>query len=92
MMAALGTYLVAVNIIAMLLFGIDKGRAKRKAWRIPERILILSAVAGGSVGALAGMLAFRHKTKHKKFTIAVPLALVSHLAILSFFAVRYGVF
>ena len=57
-------YLVAVNIVAFALMGIDKKRAINHAWRIPEKTLFLSAILGGSIGAIAGMQVFRHKTKH----------------------------
>lgn len=67
---------VIVNAFSLLLFGIDKARAKRGAWRIPESVLLLSAALCGSVGALAGMCMFHHKTKHLKFIIGVPLLLI----------------
>ena len=67
------TYLEIVNLIAFLMMGIDKRRAKRGLWRIPESALILSAVIGGGIGALAGMLLFRHKTRKPKFTVGIPV-------------------
>ena len=72
-------YLILVNAIAFLLMLIDKQKAKKKKWRIPEATLIGSAAIGGSIGALAGMYTFRHKTKHPKFTIGVPVILVLQL-------------
>lgn len=81
-MTTVKIYLVAINILALALFGIDKSRARHKAWRIPERVLILSAILGGSAGALSGMILFRHKTRHAKFTIVIPLALILHVSIL----------
>lgn len=69
-------YLLVVNLITFFLYGIDKRRAIRKAWRIPESVLMGFAAVGGSVGALLAMLLFRHKTKHAKFTVGVPLILV----------------
>lgn len=69
-------YLGAVNLTAFALFGIDKRRARRHRWRIPERRLFIAALAGGSLGALAGMYGFRHKTRHKLFAWGVPLLLV----------------
>ena len=66
-------YLLAVNILAFVLFGADKQKARRNAWRIPEKTLILSAVIGGSVGAILGMRFFHHKTK---FAIGVPVILL----------------
>ena len=72
-------YLVAVNLVALLMFGVDKLKAGHSFWRIPEKTLILSALAGGSIGALSGMLLFRHKTRHKLFTIGLPLILLLQL-------------
>lgn len=68
-------FLEIINIIAFALMGIDKRRARKKRWRIPESTLILSAAVGGSIGALAGMLFFRHKTKKPKFTVGIPVIL-----------------
>ncbi|MBO4281957.1 MAG: DUF1294 domain-containing protein [Bacteroidales bacterium] len=73
--------LVAVNVFTLLLYGADKRRAMRKRRRIPEAVLLWAAFLGGSVGALAGMRLFRHKTKHRKFTVAVPLFLLLHVAV-----------
>ena len=69
-------YLAAVNIITFIMFGADKTRAVKGRWRISEAALILAALLGGSIGALAGMGIFHHKTKHRKFTIGIPLILV----------------
>lgn len=74
-------YLAAANIVSFVMFGIDKSRAKRRAWRISEAALLISAAVGGSVGAIAGMIVFRHKTKHLKFLIGLPLILIIHLAL-----------
>lgn len=68
-------YLVLVNAAAFLLMLADKLKAKKGAWRIPERTLIGIAVIGGSIGAIAGMNLFRHKTKHLKFSIGLPVIL-----------------
>ena len=75
MVKYLVVYLLVVNLITFFLYGIDKRRAVRKAWRIPESVLICFAAIGGSVGAFLAMLLFRHKTKHTKFTVGVPLIL-----------------
>lgn len=72
-------YLILVNAVAFLLMLIDKQKAKKKKWRIPEATLIGSAVIGGSIGALAGMYTFRHKTKHTKFTVGIPVILILQL-------------
>lgn len=71
-------YLIGINLFAFLMYGLDKQKAKQRKWRISERILLLLAAAGGSAGAYAGMLVFRHKTRHLKFRIGVPLILVIH--------------
>ena len=60
-------YLLAVNFITFLLYGDDKSRARRHAWRIPEKVLMGAAVIGGSIGALLGMSIFHHKTRKPKF-------------------------
>ena len=60
-------YLAIMNVIAFAAMGVDKSRAKRGAWRIPEKTLFSLSLLGGSIGALAGMYTFRHKTKHLKF-------------------------
>ena len=75
-----GIYLVTVNLIAFILYGIDKYKSRKSKWRISERTLIIIALIGGSIGALLAMKAFRHKTKHKKFTIGVPIILVAQIA------------
>ena len=69
-------YILIINLIAFLLFGIDKYKAKNGLWRIPEKVLFLFAILGGSVGALIGMEVFRHKTKHKSFTSGIPAILI----------------
>ena len=69
-------YIVIVNILAFCLYGIDKTAAIRQKQRIPNRVLLLIAAFGGSLGALAGMYTFRHKTKKWYYTITVPVLLV----------------
>lgn len=68
-------YLLEINAVALLLCAIDKACARKNTWRVPEATLLLSAVLGGAAGLLLGMLLFRHKTKHKRFSIGVPLIL-----------------
>lgn len=72
----LAVYLVLANVITFAAYGIDKYKAKKDKWRIPESSLILSAFLGGALGAFAGMHIFRHKTLHANFRILIPLALV----------------
>lgn len=75
-------YYIAVNIIAFAMYGADKFFAKKDMWRISEKALILVAALGGAFGAFAGMETFRHKTKHAKFTIGIPVLMAVHLGIL----------
>lgn len=82
-------YLIIINIIAFIVYGIDKWKAKRNRWRISEKMLLFLAIIGGSVGALAGMYIFHHKTLHKKFVLGVPLILVIQVMILYLY---YGKF
>lgn len=72
-------YLLAVNIAAFAVYGWDKMCARRGMWRVPEKILLLLAFLGGSVGAMVGMAIFRHKTLHLKFRYGVPLILILQL-------------
>lgn len=67
--------LLLINLITFAVYGYDKSCARRGAWRVPEIRLLLLAAVGGSVGALGAMFLFRHKTKHLKFTIGVPVIL-----------------
>ena len=78
-------YLLLINAAAFLLMLVDKLKAKKNRWRIPERTLFGSALLGGSIGALCGMYTFRHKTKHLKFTVGVPVILVLQLVALYYF-------
>lgn len=80
----LGWYLVIINFAAFYLYWEDKRRAKKDKWRIKESTLLLVGLAGGSLGSLAAMYVFRHKTKHLKFKVLVPLFFVLH-AVLFFY-------
>lgn len=66
-------YLVVINLVLFFVMGRDKNRAKNGAWRVRESTLFVLAAAGGSIGGLFAMRAFRHKTKNKNFTIGFPL-------------------
>ena len=74
-------YLLLINAAAFLLMLIDKVKAKKNLWRIPEATLFLVAAIGGSIGSLLGMYTFRHKTKHIKFIVGMPLILAAHIVI-----------
>lgn len=76
-------YLFVINLLAFLLMFNDKARARNRKRRIPEKTLFTAAWLGGSLGALLGMNIFRHKTKHKSFTIGIPAILVIQLLLLS---------
>lgn len=69
-------YLIAVNVIAFIIFGVDKHKAIHHKWRIPEATLLLFTWIGGALGAILGMLFFHHKTRKWKFRILVPAALI----------------
>ena len=69
-------YLLAVNIAAFILYGLDKHKAQKDQWRISEKTLLGIAVIGGSAGAIAGMFFFRHKTKHWYFRYGLPVMLI----------------
>lgn len=75
-------YFVGVNLLGFLSMGIDKKRAKNHEWRISEAVLFFFAIIGGSIGSLLGMKLFRHKTKHKKFTIGIPIILVLQIGVI----------
>lgn len=77
-------YLLAVNILAFVLFGIDKQKARRNLWRIPEKTLLLSALIGGSAGAILGMQFFHHKKRKPKFAVGVPVILVVEIVVVWF--------
>ena len=74
-------YLVLINLAAFALMGLDKRKAKKNLWRIPEKTLFLSAILGGSAGAIAGMYVFHHKTRHWYFVIGMPLILVIQIGL-----------
>lgn len=73
-------YLLTVNAFGFLLMTVDKYKAKKNLWRIPESTLMTVALIGGSIGSLAGMYTIRHKTKHLKFTVGIPVILVLQIA------------
>ena len=74
-------YLLIINAVGFLLMLVDKLKAKKNLWRIPEATLMTAAALGGSIGCLIGMYTVRHKTKHLKFTLGVPLILIAQIAL-----------
>ena len=75
----IGIYYICVNVIAFILYGLDKKYAREGRWRIPENTLLGIALIGGAAGAWIGMQTFRHKTKHMSFRMLVPLFAVVHM-------------
>lgn len=73
-------YLLIINAVGFVLMLVDKIKAKKNLWRIPEATLMGVAAVGGSIGALIGMYTFRHKTKHPKFTLGIPLILAVQIS------------
>lgn len=69
------TYLILVNVLGIVIMYLDKRKARRGAWRIPEGSLLTVAIIGGSIGVFLGMYLFRHKTKKLKFVMGIPLIL-----------------
>ena len=74
------TWLIIINLTAFAVFGIDKKRAKKGQWRIPEKTLFLSAILGGSIGAILGMYIFHHNTKHWYFQFGIPAIMIVQIA------------
>ena len=75
-----GMYLAVINAVGFGIFGYDKWCAVHRQWRVPEKTLIAAALLGGSVGAYAGMKVFRHKTRHPKFSVGIPVILAAQCA------------
>ncbi len=78
-------YLLAVNVLTFIVFGVDKWKAQRGRWRVPEATLMGLAALGGSVGAWMAMQLFRHKTQKKKFRYGVPALFVLQVAAVLFY-------
>lgn len=77
--------LIIINILGISSMALDKFFAKKHMWRISEFTLLLIAAAGGSIGSLAGMYLFRHKTKHYKFVIGIPIIIMCQAAVYYFY-------
>lgn len=85
-------WILVWNGIAFVLMGLDKGKAKEKKWRIPEKVLFLAAALGGSIGAMLGMSFFRHKTKHWSFRLGMPAILAVQIVLLLVLSFRTVLF
>ena len=81
-------YLIGINLMTFGIFGIDKWKARKGKWRIPEDTLIWLSIVGGSVGALLGMYLFRHKTQKRKFNLGIPAILFAQAVLAWFFFLR----
>ena len=87
--SCLAYYLLAINAVAFIVYGIDKYKAKKAKWRIPEATLLLLAVLGGSIGAWMGMKVWHHKTMHKKFKYGIPAILLIQIALIWALSIAY---
>ncbi len=74
-------YFICINLLTFMVYGIDKAKARKSKWRIPEATLLALAVIGGSIGALMGMRVWHHKTLHAKFKYGVPLILLAQITL-----------
>jgi len=81
-------YIIIINIISFYTMWLDKRKAVKRQWRIPEKTLFILALLGGSIGAVLGMRAFRHKTKHWYFVWGMPAILVCQILLLYFLLCR----
>ena len=81
-----------MNVIGLAVMGIDKSKAKKNKWRIPEKTLFLVSLLGGSIGTLLGMYAFRHKTKHWYFVIGMPAILILQVALVIYLSMKNIIF
>ena len=80
-------YLLIINLIGFFAMWLDKQKAKKLSWRIPENTLFMIAILGGGVGSIAGMYTFRHKTKKLRFTIGMPIILICEILLITYFFV-----
>jgi uncharacterized membrane protein YsdA (DUF1294 family) len=78
-------YLVIINIVTFLVYGIDKWKARKAMWRVREASLLMLAVLGGNIGAWLGMKVWHHKTQHKKFRYGIPAIIIIQLVIIGYF-------
>ncbi len=83
------SYLIIINFVAVLVTVSDKRRAKKHRWRIPENTLLLLAALGGSPAMLVTMLLIRHKTRHPKFMVGIPVILILQAVVIYFIMERH---
>ncbi len=83
-------YLAFINVITFIIYGIDKLKAKKEKWRIPESTLLLLAIVGGSIGAWCGVKIWHHKTMHKKFRYGIPLIIAIQIGLCIYFIAKVG--
>ena len=88
MTSVVSAYLVFVNVIAFLVYGVDKLKARKGHWRISEATLLLLAIVGGSIGAWLGMKAWHHKTMHLNFKYGLPSIILLQLALAVYLCTR----
>ncbi|MBQ8607673.1 MAG: DUF1294 domain-containing protein [Bacteroidaceae bacterium] len=83
-------YLFGVNLLAFIVYGVDKSKARKSRWRIPETVLLMLAVVGGSVGAWMGMRVWHHKTLHLKFKYGIPFIFLLQIAFCIYLWIKMG--
>ena len=83
-------YLLVINIVGFISMGVDKKKAKKGAWRVPEKTLFLFPVLGGGLGSWIGMYTFRHKTKHWYFVIGIPAIFFIELGAAIYFLMKFN--
>ncbi len=82
-------YLILINVIAFLMYGVDKEKARKGKWRIKEKDLIFVAVIGGSIGAFLGMHFFHHKTRHWYFRYGIPIIMILQIILVTVLGTKY---
>lgn len=80
--------IVLLNLITFIVYGIDKLKARKNKWRIPDSTLMLLAIIGGSIGALLGIKVWHHKTLHRKFRYGIPMIILAETALVIYFTVN----
>jgi len=83
-------YILVINLALFAVMGIDKYKARKGLWRIPEKTLFALALIGGSIGGILGMKVFRHKTKHNSFRFGFPAILIAQLALIGFVLYQFS--